>query len=140
MEEQFSGPVVLRRAEYDVEFDLPRASCFSTGDDASESGAALFNATFVHLHFLERIFVDEVQSAAASISTLVSRKPSTIEFKTKAAGARTDLSLGSSSAVKVIAMSFQGYIAATWLTSARSCNALLRRLLEGLEDHKNVEI
>ena len=50
----------FRRAEYDVEFDPPRAYCFSTRDDASESGAALLNATFVHLHFLECVFVDEV--------------------------------------------------------------------------------
>ena len=64
VEQQLFGPVVLRRAKYDVKFDLPRASCFSTGDDASESGATLLNANFVHLHFLERIFVDEVQSAA----------------------------------------------------------------------------
>ena len=64
VEEQLFGPIVLRHAEYDIEFDPPRAYYFSTGDDASESGAALLNATFVHLHFLERIFIDEVQSAA----------------------------------------------------------------------------
>jgi len=60
----------------------------------------------------------------------VSRKPSTIGFKTKAAGAQTDLALGLSSSVKVIAVSFQGFIAATWLTSVRSRSALLRRLFE----------
>ena len=64
VEEQLFGPVVLRCAEYDVKFNLPRASCFLTGDNALKCGAALLNATFVHLHFLERIFVDEVQSAA----------------------------------------------------------------------------
>ena len=31
---------------------------------ASKSGAALLNATLVHLHFLERILVNEVQSTA----------------------------------------------------------------------------
>ena len=65
-----------------------------------------------------------------SMSTLVSRNSSTIGFKTKAAGARTNQALVSSSAVKVIAVSFQGFIAATWLTSVRSRSALLRRLFE----------
>src|SRR3989337_4613474 len=65
-----------------------------------------------------------------SMSTLVSRKPSTIGFRSKAAGARTDRDLGSSSALKVIAVSFQGFIAATWQTSARLQSALLRRLFE----------
>ena len=64
MEEQLFALVVLRHAEIEVEFVLPQASCFSTGDYALESGAALLKATFVHLPFLERIFVDEVQSTA----------------------------------------------------------------------------
>ena len=62
--------------------------------------------------------------------TLVSRKPSMMGLRTKAAGARIVLYFGSSPALKVIAVSFQGSIAATWQTSARSCRALLRLLFE----------
>ena len=65
-----------------------------------------------------------------SMSTLVSQNPSTIGLSTKAAGARTVLNFGSSLALKVMAVSFQGFIAATWQTSARSRKALLRRLFE----------
>ena len=65
-----------------------------------------------------------------SMSTLVSQKPSTIGLRTKAAGARTDRVLGSSLALKVMAVSFQGFIAATWQTSARSRGPLLHRLFE----------
>ena len=64
VEEQLFGPVVLRRAEYGIKFKLPRASCFSTGDNASEGGAPLLDATLVQLHFIERVLVDEVESAA----------------------------------------------------------------------------
>ena len=64
MEEQLFGPVVIRRAEYYIEFDCPRASCFSTGDNTSKGGTALLDAALVHLHFVERIFVDEVKSAS----------------------------------------------------------------------------
>ena len=65
MEEQLFRHVVIRRAEYYIEFDSPRALCFAAGDNASKGGTALLDATLVHLHFVERIFVDEVQSAAA---------------------------------------------------------------------------
>ena len=65
-----------------------------------------------------------------SMRTLVSRKPSTIGLRTKAAGARTVLNFGSSLALKVIAVSFQGFIAAIWQTSASSRSALLRLLFE----------
>ena len=65
VEVQLFGPVVLRRAEYHIEFNFPRASCFSTGDNASKGGTALLDATLVHLHFVERIFVDQVESATA---------------------------------------------------------------------------
>ena len=51
-------------------------------------------------------------------------------LRTRAAGARTVLYLGSSLAFKVMAVSFQGSIAATWQTSARSRRALLRLLFE----------
>ena len=65
-----------------------------------------------------------------SMSTLVSQKPSTVGLRTKAAGARTVRNFGSSLALKVMAMSFQGFIAATWKTSARPRSALLRLLFE----------
>ena len=65
-----------------------------------------------------------------SMSTLVSRKPSTIGLRTKAAGARAVRNLGSSLALKVIAVSLHGFIAATWQTSARLRSARLRLLFE----------
>ena len=65
MKEQLLCPVIFRRAEYYIKFNFPRASYFSTGDNASKGGTALLDATLVHLHFVERIFVDEVQSATA---------------------------------------------------------------------------
>ena len=65
-----------------------------------------------------------------SMSTLVSRKPSMIGLRTKAAGARTVLNFGLSLALKVIAVLFQGFIAATWQTSARPRSALLCLLPE----------
>ena len=54
-----------------------------------------------------------------SMSTLVSRKPSTIGLRTKAAGARAVRNLGSLLALKVIAVSLHGFVVATWYTSAR---------------------
>ena len=65
-----------------------------------------------------------------SMNTLVSRKPSTIGLRTKAAGARTVLYFGSSLALKVIVVSFQGFIAAIWQTSARLRSARLCLLFE----------
>ena len=65
-----------------------------------------------------------------SMSTLVSRNPSTIGLRTKAAGARIIRNFGSSLALKVMAMSFQGFIVVTWQTSARLWKALLHRLFE----------
>ena len=65
MEEQLFGPVVLRRAEYYIQFDCPRTSCFLTGDDASEGGIALLDAGLVNLNFVERLLIDEVKSTAA---------------------------------------------------------------------------
>ena len=66
----------------------------------------------------------------SSMITLVSRKPSRIGLRTNAAGARTILNFGSSLALKVMAVSFQGFLATTWQTSARPCSALLRLLFE----------
>ena len=66
----------------------------------------------------------------SSMSTLVSRKPSIIGLRTKAAGARAVQNLGSSLALKVIAVSLHGFIAATWQTSARPRSARLRLLFE----------
>ena len=65
MEEQLFRPVVIRHAEYYVECNFSRASCFSTSDNTSKGGTALLDAIFVHLHFVERIFIDEVKSATA---------------------------------------------------------------------------
>ena len=53
-----------------------------------------------------------------------------IGLRTKAAGARTVLNFGSSPALKVMAVSFQGFIAAVWQTSACLRSALLRLLCE----------
>ena len=66
----------------------------------------------------------------SSMSTLVSRKPSTIGLRTKVAGARAVRNFGSSLALKVMAVSSQGFIVATWQTSARPRSALLRLLFE----------
>jgi len=60
----------------------------------------------------------------------VSRKPSMMGLRTNAAGAWTVLYFGSSPALKVIAVSFQGFTAVIWQTSARSRSALLRLLFE----------
>ena len=65
-----------------------------------------------------------------SMRTLVSRKSSMIGLRTKAAGARTVLYFGSSPALKVTAVSFQGFIAAIWQTSTSLRSALLRLLFE----------
>ena len=64
------------------------------------------------------------------MSTLASRKLSTIGPRTKAAGARAVQNLGSSLALKVIAMSLHGFIVATWQTLARPRSARLRLLFE----------
>ena len=64
------------------------------------------------------------------MSTLVSRKPSTIGLRTNAASARTVWNWGSSLALKVIAVSFHGFIFATWQISARFRWARLRLLFE----------
>ena len=65
-----------------------------------------------------------------SMSTLVSRKPSTIGLRTKAAGSWAVRNLGSSLALMVIAVSLHGFIAGTWQTSARLRSARLRLLFE----------
>ena len=44
MKEQLFGSVVFGRAEYHIQFNSPRASCYSTGDNASKGGIALLNA------------------------------------------------------------------------------------------------
>ena len=64
VEEKLFGPEVIRRAEYYVECNFSRASRFSTGDNNSKGGTALLDATLVHLHFVERIFIDEVKPTA----------------------------------------------------------------------------
>ena len=64
------------------------------------------------------------------MSTLVRRKPSTIGLRTNAAGARAVWNLGSSLALKVIAVSLHGFIVATWQTLARPRSVRLRLLFE----------
>ena len=64
VEEQLFRPVVIRRAEYYIEFNFPRASWLLTGDNSSKGGISLLDATLIHLHFVERIFVDEVKSTS----------------------------------------------------------------------------
>ena len=60
----------------------------------------------------------------------MSRKSSTIGLRTKVAVVRAVQNLGSSLALKVIAVSLHGFIAATWQTSARPRGARLRLLFE----------
>ena len=64
-----------------------------------------------------------------SMRTFVSQS-SMMGLRTRAAGARTVLYLGLSLALKVMAVSFQGSIAATWQTPVRSRRALLCLLFE----------
>ena len=65
-----------------------------------------------------------------SMSTLVSRKPSTIVLRTSAAGAQVVRNLGSSLALKVIAVSLHGFIAATWQISAMLRSVHFRLLFD----------
>ena len=65
MEKQLFGPAIFSRAEYYIQFNSPRASCFSTGDDASKGGIALLDVFSVNMHFVERVLVDEVEPATA---------------------------------------------------------------------------
>ena len=65
VKEQLLRPVILRRDEYYVKFNSPRTSCFSTGDDASKGGTALLDACSINLHFVERVFINEVKPTAA---------------------------------------------------------------------------
>ena len=44
MKEQLFGSVVLGHAEYHIQFNSPRASCFSTWYNASKGGIALLDA------------------------------------------------------------------------------------------------
>ena len=48
------------------------------------------------------------------MGTFVSRKPSTMGLSTSAAGARAVQNLGSSLALKVMAVSLHGFAVATW--------------------------
>ena len=63
VKEQLLRPVIFGHAEYYVKFNSLRTSCFSTRDDASKGGTALLDAVLVHLHFVERVFIDEDKSA-----------------------------------------------------------------------------
>ena len=62
--------------------------------------------------------------------TLVSQKPSTIGLRTNAVGARAVRNLGSSLALKVIAVSLQGFISATLQISAMLRSVLFRILFD----------
>ena len=74
----------------------------------------MLNAVPVYFHFLKSFLIDEFNPLPPSMSTLVSRKPSTIGLRTSAAGARAVQNLGSSLALKVIAVSLQGFVSAMW--------------------------
>ena len=65
VEEQLFGPVLFRCAEYYIQFNSPRASCFSTRDDASKGGIALLDVCSINLHFVEGVLVDEVNPTTA---------------------------------------------------------------------------
>ena len=65
VKEQLFGPVIFGCAEYHIQFNSPRASCFSTGDNSSKGSVALLNACSVDLHFVERVFLDEVKPTVA---------------------------------------------------------------------------
>ena len=112
LESYFFRLVVLQRAEYYVKLNFSRTPCFTTWDNPSKGGDTLLDATLVYLHFIERVFVDEVQSAAA-IHEYFSEAKAVYNWGTKAASARSDRALSPSLALKVIAISFQGFIAAT---------------------------
>src|SRR3954471_13375835 len=61
-----------------------------------------------------------------SISTFARRQSSTMGLRTNAAGALAVRNLGSSLALKVMAVSLHGFIVATWWTSVRLRSALFR--------------
>ena len=60
----------------------------------------------------------------------MSRKPSTIGLRTSAAGARAVQNLGLSLALKVIAVSLQGFISAMWQISSMLRSVRLRLLFD----------
>ena len=60
----------------------------------------------------------------------MSQKSSTIGLRTSAAGARAVRNLGSSLALKVIAVSLHGFIAAMWQISAMLRSVRLRLLFD----------
>ena len=65
-----------------------------------------------------------------SMSTLVSRKPSTIGLRTSTASAQVVRNLGPSQALKVRAVSLHGFIAAMWQISAMLRSVRLRLLFD----------
>ena len=60
----------------------------------------------------------------------MSRKPSTIGLRTSVAGAQAVRNLGSSLALKIIAMSLQGFISAMWQISSMLRSVHLRLLFD----------
>src|SRR4051812_25133279 len=93
---------------------LSRASTRGRYNRIEGVTAALLNAVPVYFHFLKGFLINEVQSAASIHEYLGNWKPSTFGLRTNAAGARAVLNLGSSLALKVIAVSLHGFIVATW--------------------------
>src|SRR3954466_11870094 len=67
---------------------------------------------------------------APSISTFARRQPSTMGLRTNAAGALDVRNLGSSLALKVMAVLLHGFIVATWWTSVRLRSVLFRILFD----------
>ena len=114
LESDLRGPVIIRRAEHHIQCDFSCAACFPTGDCSSKGCAASLNAAPVYFHFSEGFLVSEVQSAAAVHEYLC--KSEVVHYRTKDqwAGARAVQNLGSSLALKVIAVSLHGFFVATW--------------------------
>ena len=65
VEEQLLGSIVLMCAKHHVQFNFSRAMCLLTGDNTSKGCTALLDAALVYLHFVERVLINEVESAAA---------------------------------------------------------------------------
>ena len=64
LEGYFFGPIILRRAEYQIECDFSRTSRLPTRNNSSKGRITLLNAAPVYFHFLKGFLINEVQSAA----------------------------------------------------------------------------
>ena len=114
LERDLFGPIIIRRVEHHIQCNFSCAACFPTRDYSSKGCAASLNAAPVYFHFLEGFLVNEVQSAATVHEYLGKAKAVHYWTKDQWAGARAVRNLGSSLALKVIAVSLHGFIVATW--------------------------